>query len=84
MQERNKQIKLGIVVSDKMDKTAIVRVQKSFQHKLYKKIIRKHKKYKIHDEHNECEIGDKVKFELCRPLSKEKRWKLLQVVEKRK
>ncbi|RLC46339.1 MAG: 30S ribosomal protein S17 [Candidatus Cloacimonadota bacterium] len=84
MGKKNKQIQIGIVVSDKMNKTIVARVQRSFQHKLYKKFIRKHKKYKVHDEYNECEVGDKIKFELCRPLSKGKRWKFVEIVEKRR
>ncbi len=76
--------KTGIVVSDKMEKTIVVRVQRQFKHPLYKKIVRRHKKFKAHDEKNECRTGDVVRIRESRPLSKDKRWTLDQVIERRK
>ena len=79
-----KVVKIGVVVSDKMDKTIVVRVQRQYKHPLYKKIVRSHKKFKAHDEKNECKIGDKVEIKECRPLSREKCWSLSRIVEKSK
>lgn len=80
--QRRKKVLQGIVVSDKMEKTAVVRVIRTVQHPLYKKTVKKSKKYKIHDEQNACGIGDQVKLIECRPLSKDKCWRLLEVVRK--
>ncbi len=71
----------GIVVSDKMDKTVVVQVEKWKVHPKYKKRYRIHKKYKAHDEKNECKIGDRVLIEESRPLSKEKRWRVIKVIK---
>ena len=76
--------KTGIVVSDKMDKTIVVRVERQFKHPLYKKIVRKHKKFKAHDENNECNIGDVVMISESRPISRDKRWVLSKIIERRK
>lgn len=76
--------KTGIVVSDKMDKTIVVRVERQFKHPLYKKIVRRHKKFKAHDENNECNIGDEVLISESRPLSRDKRWILSKIIERRK
>ena len=76
--------RVGQVVSDKMDKTIVVAVQDSVQHPLYKKIVKRTYKLKAHDERNECGIGDTVKVMECRPLSKDKRWRLVEIVEKAK
>ena len=76
--------RVGQVVSDKMDKTIVVAVQDSVQHPLYKKIVERTYKLKAHDEKNECGIGDTVKVMECRPLSKDKRWRLVEVIEKAK
>lgn len=84
MQERRKLTKTGIVTSDKMDKTIVVKVERQSKHPLYKKIVRIHKNFKAHDENNECKIGDVVQIEECRPLSREKRWTLLNIIERRK
>ncbi|MGI5824973.1 MAG: 30S ribosomal protein S17 [Bacillota bacterium] len=73
---------IGIVASDKMDKTIVVRVETRVAHPLYGKIIRTSKKYKAHDENNEARIGDKVVIVETRPLSKDKNWRLSQIVEK--
>ena len=74
----------GIVVSDKMDKTVVVAIQDNVKHPLYKKIVKRTYKLKAHDEENVCGIGDKVKVMETRPLSREKRWRLIEVVEKAK
>ena len=76
--------KRGIVVSDKMDKTIVVRVERQYKHPLYKKIVRKHKKFKAHDENNECHVGDTVLIKECRPYSKEKTWMLAEIIERSK
>ena len=74
----------GRVVSNKMDKTIVVDVERRFRHKLYKKFIRRHKKYKAHDEANQCNVGDIVKIMETRPISREKRWRLVEIIEKAK
>ena len=74
--------RIGQVVSDKMDKTIVVAIEDSVQHKLYKKIIKRTYKLKAHDENNECGIGDTVKVMECRPLSKDKRWRLVEIIKK--
>lgn len=68
----------GVVVSDKMQKTLVVKVIRIKFHPLYKKRYRLHKKFKVHDEENKAKVGDKVVFEECRPLSKDKRWRLIK------
>ncbi|MCG8334966.1 MAG: 30S ribosomal protein S17 [Proteobacteria bacterium] len=79
---RRRKVLQGIVVSDKMEKTAVVTVERTVQHPLYKKTVRKSKKYKIHDEENVCGIGDQVRLIECKPISKDKCWRLLEVVRK--
>ena len=74
--------RVGQVVSDKMDKTIVVAVADSVQHKLYKKIVKRTYKLKAHDENNECGVGDTVKVMECRPLSKDKRWRLVEIIKK--
>ena len=76
--------RLGKVTSDKMDKTIVVAVENRVQHPLYKKIIKRTYKLKAHDENNECRIGDKVRVMETRPLSKDKRWRLVEIIEKAK
>ena len=76
--------RIGTVVSDKMDKTIVVAIETNVQHKLYHKIIKRTYKLKAHDENNECNIGDIVKVMETRPLSKDKRWRLVEIVEKAK
>ena len=71
---------IGIVVSNKMDKTAVVSVERRYPHPLYHKIIKSSKRYKAHDPRNEAVLGDVVRLEETRPLSKEKRWRILQVL----
>lgn len=84
MSIRQKPTRIGIVVSDKMDKTVVVRVERKYKHPLYGKYIRKHKKFHVHDEKNEANIGDKVKIEEFQPVSKTKRWKLIEIIERSK
>jgi len=76
--------RIGRVISDKMDKTIVVSIETSVRHPLYKKIIKRTLKLKAHDENNECSIGDRVRVMETRPLSKEKRWRLVEIVEKAK
>jgi len=83
MQERNlRKTKLGVVSSNKMDKTITVNVERKVKHPLYGKFVKKSTKFHAHDEKNECSIGDTVKIMESRPLSKTKRWRLVEVVEK--
>ncbi|MTI80745.1 MAG: 30S ribosomal protein S17 [Firmicutes bacterium] len=85
MQERNyRKVRFGKVVSDKMDKTAVIAVETLNRHPLYGKIVRTTKKYKAHDEENTCRIGDEVKIMETRPLSKDKRWRLVEVLRRAK
>ena len=76
--------RIGQVVSDKMDKTIVVAIETNVQHKLYHKIIKRTYKLKAHDEQNSAGIGDTVKVMECRPLSKDKRWRLVEIIEKAK
>ena len=78
----NRKTRIGEVVSDKMDKTIVVSVARTIRHPQFKKVMVMHKKFKAHDENNECRIGDKVKIQETRPLSKDKRWRLVEVLEK--
>ncbi len=81
--ERNlRKTRTGKVVSDKMDKTIVVAVVDNVKHPLYKKIVKRTYKLKAHDEKNECHIGDRVKVMETRPLSKDKRWRLVEIIEK--
>ena len=76
--------RIGVVVSDKMDKTIVVKLSTRVKHPLYSKYINKSTKIKAHDENNECGIGDTVKVMETRPLSREKRWRLVEIIEKAK
>ena len=83
--ERNlRKVRIGKVVSDKMDKTIVVAVVDNVKHPLYSKIVKRTYKLKAHDENNECRIGDRVKVMETRPLSRDKRWRLVEIVEKAK
>ena len=82
--ENKKQLFEGKVVSDKMDKTIVVSIKDSVKHPLYKKVIKRTVKFKAHDENNECGIGDRVRVMETRPLSHDKRWRLVEIVEKAK
>ena len=85
MSERNlRKTRVGVVVSDKMDKTIVVAIEDNVAHPLYNKIIKRTVKLKAHDEKNECGIGDRVKVMETRPLSKDKRWRLVSIIEKAK
>ena len=85
VEERNlRKTRVGKVISDKMDKTITVAIEDHVKHPLYKKIIKETKKFKAHDENNECRIGDRVKIMETRPLSKDKRWRLVEIIEKAK
>ena len=74
---------IGVVVSNKMDKTIVVRVERKFSHPVFKKVVKTTKQYKVHDENNECLEGDFICIQETRPLSKEKRWRLLDVVSRK-
>lgn len=83
--ERNlRKTMVGKVVSDKMDKTVVVPIQDNVKHPLYKKIIKRTVKFKAHDEKNECGIGDRVMIMETRPISKDKNWRVVQIIEKAK
>lgn len=83
--ERNlRKTRVGRVVSDKMDKTIVVAVQDNVKHPLYGKIVKKTYKLKAHDENNDCNIGDRVRVMETRPLSKDKRWRLVEIIERAK
>jgi small subunit ribosomal protein S17 len=79
-----RKVREGIVSSDKMEKTIVVKVTRSIRHRLYKRTIRQTTSLKAHDEKNECKVGDKVRVVETRPLSSTKRWRLLEIVEKAK
>ena len=80
----NRKTRVGIVVSDKMDKTIVVAIKTRVKHGLYSKILNRTTKLKAHDENNTCSVGDVVKVMETRPLSREKRWRLVEIVEKAK
>ena len=82
--QANKKTMTGIVVSNKMDKTLVVKVERRFSHPVFKKVVKTTKKYKVHDEKNECLEGDFIRIQETRPLSKEKRWRLLGVISRQK
>jgi small subunit ribosomal protein S17 len=79
-----RKVRLGTVISNKMDKTVIVQVGTSKAHRLYRKTLQKRTKFKVHDEKNECGVGDLVRITEVRPVSKEKRWRVTEIVEKAK
>ena len=85
MSDRNyRKTLIGKVVSDKMDKTIVVSIEDSVKHKLYDKVVKRSVRYKAHDEENSAGVGDRVKIMETRPLSKDKRWRLVEIVEKAK
>ena len=84
MERNQRKVRVGTVVSDKMDKTIVVAVENRIRHPRYKKIIKRTYKLKAHDENNECGVGDTVRVMETRPLSKEKRWRLVSIMEKAK
>jgi small subunit ribosomal protein S17 len=81
-ERRNKKKVVGVVTSDKMDKTVVVKTDDLVKHPVYKKYLKRSKKYKAHDETNSCSVGDKVMITETRPLSRDKRWRVTQVLEK--
>ena len=84
MERNRRKTRVGIVVSDKMDKTVVVATEEIVRHSLYGKGVKRTKKIKAHDENNECGIGDKIMIMETRPLSRDKRWRMVQIVEKAK
>ena len=84
MERNSRKTIVGKVVSNKMDKTIVVAMEDSVKHSLYNKIVKRTVKFKAHDENNECNIGDRVRVMETRPLSKEKRWRLVEIIEKAK
>lgn len=83
--DRNKRkVRIGVVSSDKMDKTIVLKIEEHVKHPLYKKIIKRTSKIKAHDENNACAIGDRVEVMETRPISKDKRWRLVRIIEKSK
>ncbi len=84
MERTLRKTRVGVVVSDKMDKTVVVAIKDNVKHPLYKKVIKTTYKLKAHDENNECGVGDTVEVMETRPLSKDKRWRLVRIIEKAK
>ena len=84
MERGRRQVLAGTVVSDKMDKTVTIKVERTVMHPLYKRFMKKSQKYVAHDETNDCNIGDRVVITACRPLSKRKRWRVTEIVERAK
>ena len=85
MEERNlRKVRTGKVTSDKMDKTIVVAIEERIDHPLYNKVVKRTYKLKAHDENNECKVGDTVRVMETRPLSKDKRWRLVEIVERAK
>ena len=82
MERANRKKKEGLVIADKMDKTRVVQVGRAFRHLMYKKVLKRKTKFYVHDEKNESHAGDLVRIEETRPLSKTKRWRLLEIVKK--
>ena len=80
--QKNRKYEIGYVTSDKMDKKVVVSIVELVRHPLYSKAVKRTKKYKAHDENNACKIGDRVRIGETRPLSKEKRWEVIQIIEK--
>jgi small subunit ribosomal protein S17 len=81
-QKRHRRTRTGVVVSDKMDKTVVVRIEKMIMHPIYKKFVRRRLKYQAHDENNDAKIGDTVLIEETRPLSRNKRWKIKEITHR--
>lgn len=84
VERKRRKVRVGRVTSDKMDKTAVVVIERLVKHPQYKRYIRRRKKYAIHDEENQCHVGDIVRFMEQRPVSKTKRWRLVEIVERAK
>ncbi|WP_432667304.1 30S ribosomal protein S17 [Wukongibacter baidiensis] len=84
MERGRRKVRIGRIVSDKMNKTAVVAVEEFVRHPLYGKAVKRTKKFKAHDENNECKIGDKVRIMETKPLSKDKRWRVAEIIERAK
>ena len=84
MERNNRKVREGIVVSDKMDKSSVIKVERKMKHPIYGKFLKRSTKFMAHDEKNECRIGDRVRIMETRPLSKNKCWRLIEIVEKAK
>ncbi|MFA5527927.1 MAG: 30S ribosomal protein S17 [Peptostreptococcales bacterium] len=84
MERSRRKVRTGNVVSDKMDKSIVVSVENFVRHPLYGKAVKQSKKFKAHDENNECRIGDRVKIMETRPISKDKRWRVVEIIERAK
>ena len=84
LKQKHKKERVGLVTSNKMNKTITVKVERQLRHAMYGKFIKKSSKFSAHDQNNECQIGDKVRIVESRPLSKSKRWRLIEVIEKAK
>ncbi|HCO18174.1 30S ribosomal protein S17 [Gudongella oleilytica] len=84
MERGNRKVKIGTVVSDKMDKTVVVAIETFVTHPMYKKQVKRTTRFKAHDENNECAVGDKVQIMETRPLSRDKRWRVVEIIEKAK
>ena len=84
MERDLRKTRTGLVVSDKMDKTVVVAIKENVRHPMYGKVMKRTSKLKVHDENNECHIGDKILIMETRPLSKDKRWRFVQMIEKAK
>jgi small subunit ribosomal protein S17 len=84
MERGLRKVRIGRVVSDKMDKTAVVAVESLVRHPLYQKTVKRTKKFKAHDPENRCRVGDKVRIMETRPLSKDKRWRIVEIIERGK
>ena len=83
-EQGNKRTIKGVVTSDKMDKTIVVRAERLVKHPIFQKYVRKHVKYKVHDEKNECKAGDTVLIIESRPMSRDKRWRMIEILERAK
>ena len=84
MERNNRKVREGIVVSDKMDKSIVIKVERKMKHPIYGKFLKRSTKFMAHDEKNECRIGDRVRIMETRPLSKNKCWRLIEIVERAK
>ncbi len=82
LEAHQRKTRIGYVESDKMDKTIVVSITRRYQHPKYKKYVKDKKRFKVHDENNECRVGDKVLIEETRPISKQKRWRVTEILEK--
>lgn len=80
----DRKVRVGVVVSDKMDKTVVFEVERKTRHPKYQRVIKRTSRFKAHDENNECRIGDKIKVMETRPLSKDKRWRVIEILERAK